>query len=303
MNTSGPTGKYIPQRAELISLVCAVMLVLLIAILSYHSWISLGARSDELSITQEIVDGTDDLLSSLKDAETGQRGFLLTGADRYLDPYRKAVVEIPITLKGLVDATQPSHPDQARQIEGLNPPIKDKLDELQKTIDLRRSKGLEAALAIVATDHGKAIMDQLRVRILEIQTVAYSRLKQYSKEANASAHQLGLISTLGSGALFILLVLSTVTIQKGTRRRQRLIQDLQESEAQTREARDLLQTTIGSIGDAVIATDAVGRVTFLNAVAELLTGWTQEESVRRPLEEIFVINNAETGTAGREPRQ
>jgi PAS domain S-box-containing protein len=60
------------------------------------------------------------------------------------------------------------------------------------------------------------------------------------------------------------------------------------------EARLWLSTTLRSIGDAVIATDAEGRVTFLNPIAEELTGWTQQQALASPLDEVFVIVNEET---------
>jgi len=100
---------------------------------------------------------------------------------------------------------------------------------------------------------------------------------------------------LGSATLFALLALATVTIQRGTRRREQLIDSLAESEAQTRESRDRLQTTLTSIGDAVITTDAAGKVTMLNHVAQTLTGWKQEEAAGKSLDQIFVIRNAGTG--------
>ncbi len=60
------------------------------------------------------------------------------------------------------------------------------------------------------------------------------------------------------------------------------------------EQRERLRTTLASIGDAVITTDARGRVTYLNAVAESLTGWTHEEAAGRPLEVVFDIINEQT---------
>ncbi|HEX3746906.1 MAG TPA: PAS domain-containing protein [Bryobacteraceae bacterium] len=59
-------------------------------------------------------------------------------------------------------------------------------------------------------------------------------------------------------------------------------------------ARESLQITLASIGDAVIATDTAGRITLLNGVAETLTGWTAAEAVGRPLEQVFAIVNADT---------
>ena len=59
--------------------------------------------------------------------------------------------------------------------------------------------------------------------------------------------------------------------------------------------------TLASIGDGVIATDAEGRVDFLNPVAEELTGWDAGEAAGRPLEDVFRIVNEDTRAAGREP--
>jgi CHASE3 domain sensor protein len=229
----------------------------------------------------------------LKDAETGQRGFLLTGEDRYLIPYRQALADVPVILDNLKRTTA-TRPDQAERAEKLRPLVKDKLDELKETVDLRRREGLEAAVRVVRSDRGKAAMDHLRQSCLDIQTVAQNRLAQYSEQSKTAADELGLISTLGSTVLFVLLAFATVTIHNGTRRRHRLFQDLQKSETQTVEARDWLEVTLGSIGDAVIATDSGGKITFLNRVAESLTGWTSQQAVGRPLQQVFVIHNEET---------
>ena len=72
-----------------------------------------------------------------------------------------------------------------------------------------------------------------------------------------------------------------------------------EVEAALRDQREWLRVTLASIGDAVIATDTVGRVTFLNPTARELTGWPEAEVTSRPLGEIFRILNEET----REPAQ
>lgn len=70
--------------------------------------------------------------------------------------------------------------------------------------------------------------------------------------------------------------------------------DLLASTEALREERELLQVTLGSIGDGVIVTDTAGRITFLNGVAESLTGWSRSESMTRPLDQIFRIVNEET---------
>jgi PAS domain S-box-containing protein len=285
----------VPQSTELLSLITAVLLVSLVAGLSYQTWITFNRGSRQLETTRQIVKTTNALLSALKDAETGQRGYLLTDDDRYLGPYRQALTDIPLNLKLLAEAAPGGSPGQSRRAEALRPLIGDKLDEMKQTIELRQNQGFDAAAKVVETDRGKVAMDQIRTLCAEILAEALDGLARYSADTSSSANQLGLVSTFGSVGLFVLLVFSTVTIQRVTRRRQQLIGDLRESEAKAKEARDWLQTTIGSIGDAVIATDAQGNVTFLNGVSESLTGWEQENAVGTPLEKVFIIGNEETG--------
>ncbi len=67
------------------------------------------------------------------------------------------------------------------------------------------------------------------------------------------------------------------------------------------EARQWFATTLGSIGDAVIATDTRGKVTFVNGVAEQLTGWERAEALGRPLEEIFPTQDEKTGEPQQDP--
>ena len=67
-----------------------------------------------------------------------------------------------------------------------------------------------------------------------------------------------------------------------------------EAQAQVAEQRERLRVTLASIGDAVIATDAAGAVSYLNPVAEQLTGWTSEQAAGRPLDDVFRIINEET---------
>jgi PAS domain S-box-containing protein len=285
----------VPQSTELLSLIVAVLLVLIVAGLSYQTWITFNRGSEQLEAARQIVRSTNALLSALKDAETGQRGYLLTGDDRYLMPYRQALRDIPVNLKLLADAAPGGNPGQSRRAQALRPLIADKLDELRQTIELRQSKGLDAAVKVVETDRGKVAMDQIRTLGAEILADALDAISRYSANTRSAANELGLVSTVGSVGLFLLLVYSTVTIERVTRRRQQLIRDLRESEAKTKEARDWLQTTIASIGDGVIATDALGNVTFLNRVSESLTGWKQEHAAGVSLEKIFAIVSEQTG--------
>src|ERR1700722_13658026 len=83
--------------------------------------------------------------------------------------------------------------------------------------------------------------------------------------------------------------------------RQRAEQELLQAKAALQKQSEWLRITLSSIGDAVIATAAESRGTFVNGVAEALTGWTQAEAVGRPLPEVFHIVNEHTRLPAENP--
>jgi PAS domain S-box-containing protein len=278
---------------ELMSLVLALLILLAMGVLSYNNWVELQRTTEQFEMSRGVLQAAARLLSTLKDSETGQRGFLLTGQAKYLEPYRQSILDIPVALQALRFAAA-KRPDQTARIRAIEPLVEEKLAELRQTVELRQSQGFDAALAVVMSGRGKAVMDEIRVRCTEIETVADNRISQYGEGAQRRTLQLVLIGTIGGGALCVLLILATVTIRRGIRARESLLD-------QTTRDRDWLQTTLGSIGDAVIATDAKGDVTLLNGVAQALTGWTAEQAIGLPLEQIFAISHEETGALAENP--
>jgi len=103
-----------------------------------------------------------------KDAETGQRGFLITNLENYLEPYNSAGSAVAAAVAEVRQLTS-DNPTQQTRLDDLEPLIAAKFDELQKTIDLRRNAGFDAALAVVLTDKGKVVMDNIREVISEMQ--------------------------------------------------------------------------------------------------------------------------------------
>ncbi len=288
------------QTFEAACLAGALGLVLVIAWASYQAWMTYNLQREQMLIAAAVRISSMGLQSALKDVESGQRGFLLTGEVRHLEPYREAIRLIPGLMKRLSEVTTPGTTQRAR-LGQLRPLIANKLAEVQQTIELRRDQRTDEALAIIRTDQGKATMDEIRTICDAMEIAATQHYRELAAAVESTIKRLGLISTAGSLALFGLLVMAAVTIHRGLRRRQMLIASLESSEQQTREARDWLQTTLGSIGDGVIATDRKGKITFLNGVAQELTGWSQESAVGADLAAVFVITNEKTGETVENP--
>jgi len=114
--------------------------------------------------SHQVIRTLDGLLSTLQDAETGQRGYLLTNNEHYLDPYNAALPAVTSQLGELSGLTR-DNPRQQARIGPLKLHIDAKLAELRQTIDLRRAGNAEAALAVVLTDRGKVEMDMIRAQI------------------------------------------------------------------------------------------------------------------------------------------
>ncbi|WP_291728352.1 sensor histidine kinase [Bernardetia sp.] len=124
-----------------------------------------------------------ELLSAVQDAETGQRGFLLTSREKYLEPYNRAIKDIP-TLVEELGSNFKSNELLASNIETLEKLIEEKLDELKTTIEYNRNGQREAALDLVNTDKGKKLMQQMRVIVKQLKTDGYESLKENNEEIN-----------------------------------------------------------------------------------------------------------------------
>jgi CHASE3 domain sensor protein len=144
----------------------AAIVFLIISITAYRTTVGLIENDGLVAHTYEVRTSLADLLSALKDAETGQRGYLLTGSDSYLGPYQAATDQIQTTYGSLLRMTS-DNPSQQQRLISMRPLIEAKSAELKQTIELRKTGGLDAALKVVNTNEGKQIMDQLRKMVTD----------------------------------------------------------------------------------------------------------------------------------------
>jgi CHASE3 domain sensor protein len=107
------------------------------------------------------------LLQSMLDAETGQRGYLLTGNETYLEPYEKAVATVQTNLDGLRGLFMDS-PTDMQEFALLSRQISRKLAEMELSLRLRRQGNEDAWKFILHTDVGKEHMEAIRKHALEL---------------------------------------------------------------------------------------------------------------------------------------
>jgi signal transduction histidine kinase len=189
--------------------------VIMLGIVAASVWLSIDneARLQDAAATQQIRAETVDLLQTVTDAETGQRGYLLTGKAYYLQPYQAAAAHAPTMLDQLAGkiGTDPLY-------DALKRDITEKLAELAQTISLVQAGRREDALAIVESDHGQILMDKVRTlsgSLTDRQRVA---LVQDLHGSRRGASAVVLIDTVAFVLLALLSVFVTGSVNRTVQR-------------------------------------------------------------------------------------
>ena len=182
----------------------ALAVLLVVGAVSYDSTTKLRSSADWVQHTHEVITGLDELMSATKDAETGERGFVITGESRFLEPFNGASDVVDQKLKQVRDLTS-DNPIQQQRIQALEALIASKFTELQVVIDLRKTKGFAAASQEVLTDKSKNLMDAIRKLVNTMVSEETALLNRRSGEERDRAHSTVLTITLGCVISFVLL--------------------------------------------------------------------------------------------------
>jgi CheY-like chemotaxis protein/signal transduction histidine kinase/CHASE3 domain sensor protein len=218
-----PVALAFAARAEpwtAFGVVAALLFFVVSGSVSYFNIQVLRADNAKIVHSHEVIAALGDLLSTMQDAETGQRGFVLTGNERYLQPYDEAVSKIGSELTEIGALTADNHAQQVN-LRQLRPHIEAKFAELKETIDLRRGQGVAAALAVVATDRGKLQMDAIR-GLLAAMNQEESRLRDARLAEMQTAYRTATLSGVLAAMLGVALTLVVgLLTQRAVRARER----------------------------------------------------------------------------------
>ncbi|WP_395820531.1 CHASE3 domain-containing protein [Archangium minus] len=196
------------QFAAAVSMV--VVLIGLFVFMALRSTREFTGAATAVAHSHQVINGLERVLSSAKDAETGHRGYILTGNESYLAPYIEARRELEVEFER-VRALVADNPQQAGRLEALRPLLMQKLASLQANIELRRTQGFDAALADINTGEGRTLMDSIRKEVEELRqaelTLLAAREAQLERDADAFE---GLYK--GGGVVAVLLVVFAATL-------------------------------------------------------------------------------------------
>ncbi|HVY83142.1 MAG TPA: response regulator [Steroidobacteraceae bacterium] len=202
-----------------VGFVVAIAAVVLIALFTHRALQANAASAALVAHTQEVIAQTQAVLSSLKDAETGQRGFLLTREETYLAPYEDAKRALPAEIRAIRGLTGDS-PEQRSRVDALEAVATQKMSELDRTIELARAGNVTAAQAVVRTDTGRELMTRIRDLATEIERTEQQLLADRQANWRASTRVTALVSILGSALLLLLIAAAGTMTSRDYRQRE-----------------------------------------------------------------------------------
>jgi PAS domain S-box-containing protein len=296
------------KNRTLAALAGAALLVVLVAVLSFWAFSHIETSSAARKQTFSLIIRADALLGDLANAETSQRDYLLTGEEAFLEPY----LAVRERIGGELGEMRPLASSGAalKHLDAMAPLLAGKLAHLSQTIELRRRQEIAPVLAAERSGEGSRMTDSLRAETRSLIQMEQAELARQDADIQTSMRRLFALIVTASVLAFLLALSFAWLIYRETQHRlnnllhaetQRLLgiqeetnRQLQVTNASLNVSEERLAVTLNSIDDAVIATDAEGRVTLLNPLAERLTGWTRAEALQRPVEEVFRLVDADT---------
>ena len=284
-------------RGQTAAVALLVVALLIDAVLTLHNIREVATSVQWVSHTHEVLGQVEQVLSTLKDAENGQRGYLLAGERPYLEPYEQAVARLPAQITRLRQLTI-DNPPQTAHVLKLEQLAAERLAELRQGLErfqaeTDKSRATQLSRQYLLRGEGKRLMDLVRDEVYGMQQLERALLtrREAASRANTRTALASTVVGLGLGLVLTTMVITLVARNLAARQR---AADVLHAE------RERFRTTLTSIGDAVVVTDAQGRITLLNPVAQALTGWSAE-ALGQPLEAVFHIVNETTRKAVENP--
>jgi signal transduction histidine kinase len=204
------TARLTPKRRAFALLVLGLCALAAVTVFRLQDYYRLAQSRTAVTRADSAFRATEALRESLLDAETGQRGYLLTGLPKYLAPYDLAVAQMPKVLLEFRQNLAPYRGERShvRRVEEL---VMDKLRELSNALAVYREQGPAAAFELVREGKGKILMDQLRDESDAVLTRVFASAARHTSEIEARS-RLGVLVTL-TGAVIAFFVLLSGTIQ------------------------------------------------------------------------------------------
>lgn len=244
----------------------AVVLVIM-GLMTYSTTSQLVENSQKMSESYELLAKLESIISLMKDAETGQRGYLLTtGDEKYLEPYEAAQKALPIAVNGLRDSVR-GNPTRLADVAKIDEGIAKKLEELGETIQLQRGNKADDALKLVKTDKGKGLMDRLREVVDAVANEERTSLNERQLAMESAVRWTKVVIAISSALTVVLVpIASFLIIRSITSPVRRVVNQLTSTSAEL--VASTVQQASGSREQAAAVAETVSTVNEVTQTAE-----------------------------------
>jgi signal transduction histidine kinase/DNA-binding response OmpR family regulator len=247
------------ERAAGAALWVALTTLAALSVTDYWGTAHFLATSEQVNHAHQVLDQLDLLLAQVTDAETGQRGYLITGASRYLEPYERAVAQVADTLDTLRTTTAGDEAQRDR-IRRLTPLVARRLALLGSTMDVRTRDGFEAARRMILTDGEKDVMDAIRALVGETAGDERRILADRSRAARQSARRTIVIVLGGDLVAFFLAAACNMVAIRGLAGRKRHEAALESARRRAEAQADELRALARALDEARQAAQDASRL-------------------------------------------
>ena len=242
-------SKQIVARANLLVL---GVLIGFLALMGALTWDGFSAARDArqwTGHTYQVLAGLRELGLTLRDAETGQRGYLLTGDDAYLAPYDAALGRIAV-LQGDLQRLTADNPVQQDRLRALAPVLQHRLQQLAQAMQLRRDFGLQAATGLLRTDAGRATMQEIETTLDAMIAEEQSLLTRRQDAAESRSDRVRQLAFAGAGFAILALVWAARLLNQAWARANAMQADQRTLAGRLRASLDSLSQGVAVFGPA-----------------------------------------------------